>query len=131
VRDKTSSFLQTFINYIHKKLCNIGPWLEKLARYKRLGLFVLVVCDEEKTSHNKYHPGVSVINFFSFIADDWPSNQEWLYFSITFQSSLTFVGNTRSLPKKEPSERFSNRVCSGLALNFKDLTGKGFKGQTL
>ncbi len=49
----------------------------------------------------------------------------------TAQSSLTFAGNTRSLPKKEASERRSNWVCSCLALKFKDLTGKGVQGQTL
>jgi hypothetical protein len=38
--------------------------------------------------------------------------------AITFQSSLTFTGNTRSLTKKEASERCSNWVGSGLALKF-------------
>jgi hypothetical protein len=38
--------------------------------------------------------------------------------AITFQSSLAFAGNTRSLPKKEASERCSNLVGSGLALKF-------------
>jgi hypothetical protein len=47
-----------------------------------------------------------------------PNKIECLYLAITFQSSLTFAGNTRSLFKKEPSERSSNWVCSGLALNF-------------
>ena len=37
------------------------------------------------------------------------------YLAIALQSSLTFAGNTRSLPKKEASERSSNWVCSGLA----------------
>ncbi len=54
-----------------------------------------------------------------------PNKLECLYPAITFQSSLTFAGNNRSLPKKEASERTSNWVCSGLALKFKDLTGKG------
>jgi len=31
----------------------------------------------------------------------------------------------------EASEMCSNKVDSGLALKFQDLTGKGFKGQTL
>ncbi len=44
---------------------------------------------------------------------------ECLYLAITFQSSLTFAGNTRSLPKKEASESSSNWVGSGLALNSK------------
>jgi hypothetical protein len=41
-----------------------------------------------------------------------------LYLAITFQSSLTFAGNTRSLPKKEAPERHSNGFGSGLALKF-------------
>ncbi len=60
-----------------------------------------------------------------------PNKLECLYLAITFQSSLTFAGNTRSLPKKKASERSSNQVASGLALKFKDLTGKGVQGQTL
>jgi hypothetical protein len=36
--------------------------------------------------------------------------------AFTFQSSLTFAGNTRSLPKKKASERCPNFVGSGLAL---------------
>ena len=47
-----------------------------------------------------------------------PNKLECLYLTITFQSSLTFSGNTRSLPKKEASERCSNRVGFGLALKF-------------
>jgi hypothetical protein len=43
---------------------------------------------------------------------------ECLYLAITFQPSLTFAGNTRSLPKKEAAKRFSNWVGSGLALKF-------------
>ncbi len=43
---------------------------------------------------------------------------ERLYVEITFQSSLTFAGNTGSLPKKEASERCSDWVGSGLALKF-------------
>jgi hypothetical protein len=42
-----------------------------------------------------------------------PNKLECLELAITFQSSLTFVGNTRSLPKKE-AERCSHWVCSGL-----------------
>jgi hypothetical protein len=54
-----------------------------------------------------------------------------LYLAIPFQSSLTFAGNTRSLLKKEASERSSKWVCIGLALKFLDPTGKGYQGQTL
>jgi hypothetical protein len=56
---------------------------------------------------------------------------ESLYLAITFQSSLTFTSNIRSLPKKEASERHPNMVGSGLALKFLDLNEKGFQGQTL
>ncbi len=45
-----------------------------------------------------------------------PNRLERLEVAITFQSSLTFAGITRSLPKNEASERCSNRVGSGLAL---------------
>ncbi len=47
-----------------------------------------------------------------------PNKLECLYLAITFQFSLTFARNTRSLPKKEESERSSNLVWSGLALKF-------------
>jgi hypothetical protein len=60
-----------------------------------------------------------------------PNKLEGLHLTIIFQTSLTFAGNTRSLPQKEPSERSSNGICSGLALNFKDPTGRGFQGQAL
>jgi hypothetical protein len=56
--------------------------------------------------------------FFSSLLTTRPSTLECLYLAITFQSSLTFAGNTRSLPKKEASESSSNWVCSGLALKF-------------
>jgi hypothetical protein len=36
-----------------------------------------------------------------------PNKLECLYLAITFQSSLTFAGNTRSFHKKEASERCS------------------------
>ncbi len=76
--------------------------------------------------------GVNVIKlFFSSLLTMRPNKLECLYLAITFQSSLTFAGNTRSLPKKEASESTSDWVCSGLALKFKDLTGKGVQGQTL
>jgi hypothetical protein len=47
-----------------------------------------------------------------------PNKVECLELAITFQSSLTFAGNTRSTPKKYASERYSNWVGSGLALKF-------------
>jgi hypothetical protein len=67
-------------------------------------------------------------NFFLSLLMTRPNKLECLYLAITFQSSLTFAVNTRSLPKKEASERRSNLVGSGLALKFEDLTGKGFQG---
>ncbi len=44
-------------------------WKARLARYKRSSLFVLIVGDEERTSHNNDNPGASVIKKF-IIADD-------------------------------------------------------------
>ncbi len=69
-------------------------------------------------------PGVNVIKFLLLTMR--PNKLECLYLAISIQSSLTFAGNTGSLPKKEASERPFNCVCSGLALKFQDLTGKGF-----
>ncbi len=60
--------------------------------------------------------GVNVINFFPSLLTKRPNKLKCLYLAITFQSSLTFTGNTRSLPKKEASERQSYWVGSGLAL---------------
>jgi hypothetical protein len=57
-------------------------------------------------------------NFFPSSLMTRPNKLECLYLAITFQSSLTFAGNTRSLAKKEASERSSDRVGSGLALKF-------------
>jgi hypothetical protein len=63
-------------------------------------------------------PGVNVIKLFSSSLMMRPNKLECLYLAITFQSSLTFAGNTRSLPKKEASDRSSNWVSSGLAFKF-------------
>ncbi len=46
-------------------------------------------------------PGVNVIKLFSFVAVTRPNKLECLYLAITFQSSLTFADNTRSLPKED------------------------------
>jgi hypothetical protein len=59
-----------------------------------------------------------LLNFFSLLLTMRPNKPECLYVTATFQSSLTFAGNIRSLPKKETAERSSNWVCSGLALKF-------------
>ncbi len=55
-----------------------------------------------------------------------PNKLEYLYLAITFQSSLTFAVNNRSLPKKEASERHYNWVGSGLALEILRPDWKGF-----
>ncbi len=44
-------------------------------------------------------PGNNVIKLFSLLQKTRPNKQECLYLAITFQSSLTFAGNIRSLPK--------------------------------
>jgi hypothetical protein len=67
------------------------------------------------------------MNFFPLSLTMRPLKLVCLYLAITFQSSLTFAGNTRSLPKKEASVRHYNWVGSGLALKFYGQTGKGFK----
>ncbi len=63
-------------------------------------------------------PGVNVIKLFPSLLTMSPNKLECLYLAITSQSSLTFAGNTRSLPKKDASEKCSNCVGSGLALKF-------------
>jgi hypothetical protein len=67
--------------------------------------------------------GVNFIKLFSSSLMTRPNKLECLYLAISFQSSLTFAGSTRSIPKKEASKR----VGSALALKFQDLTGKGFQ----
>ncbi len=54
---------------------------------------------------------------------------ECLHLAKTFQSDLTIAGSTRSLPKKEASERSSNWVCSGFALNSKTWLERVSKGK--
>ncbi len=61
-------------------------------------------------------PGVNVIKLFSSLLMTRPNKLECLHLAKTSHSSLTFAGNTRSLPKKEASERRSNWVDSGFAL---------------
>ncbi len=63
-------------------------------------------------------PGVNVIKLFSFVADNEAKLARVFVPAITLMSSLTFDGNTRSLPKKDASESCSNWVGSGLALKF-------------
>jgi hypothetical protein len=63
-------------------------------------------------------PGVNIIKLFSFIADDKAEEARAFAPGNKFQSSLTFAGNTRSLPKKEASGWCSYWVGSSLALKF-------------
>jgi hypothetical protein len=62
--------------------------------------------------------GGNLINFLPSSLLMRPNKLECLYMAITFQSNLTFGGNTMSLPKKEASGRCSNWAGSGLALKF-------------
>jgi hypothetical protein len=55
---------------------------------------------------------------FSSLLPTRPNKLECLHLAKIFQSSLTFAGSTRSLPKKATSERSTNWVYSGLALKF-------------
>ncbi len=71
-------------------------------------------------------PGVNVIKLFSSLLMKRPNKLECLYLVITFQSSLTFAGSSRSLPKKEASERSFDWVCSGLVLQILRPNWKGF-----
>ncbi len=63
-------------------------------------------------------PGNNFIKKFPSLLTTRPNKPECLYLVISFQSSLTFAGNTRSSPKNEASERHSNWFGSGLALKF-------------
>jgi hypothetical protein len=63
-------------------------------------------------------PGVNAIKLFPSLLTMRPNKLECLYLAITFQSSLTFAVNTRSLTKKETSERHFNWIGSGIALKF-------------
>jgi hypothetical protein len=64
------------------------------------------------------HQVSMLLNLFSLLLMTRPNKLESLHLAISFQSSLTFAGNFRSLPKKEASERCYNWVFSGLALKF-------------
>ncbi len=71
-------------------------------------------------------PGGNVKKLFLSVADDEAKEARAFVMAITFQFSLTLAGNTRSLPKKEASERSSNRIGSGLALKFLRPDWKGW-----
>ncbi len=72
----------------------------------------------EKKVFVTLEPGANVIKLFPSLLTTRPNKPECLYLAIAFQTSLTFDGNTRSLTKKEASERFSYWVGSGLAFKF-------------
>ncbi len=64
------------------------------------------------------HPGVNVIKLFFYDDYNEAKKLERLYLAIAYQFSLIFACSTRSVPKKEASERSANWVGSGLALKF-------------
>ncbi len=61
---------------------------------------------------------LAIKRFFPSLLMTRPNKLTCLYMAITVQSSLTFAGNTSSLPKKDASERCYNWVGTGLALRF-------------
>jgi hypothetical protein len=85
-------------------------------------------CNRDKPACKYFHPPqhlkdqllingrnhlVSMLsNFFPALLMTWPNKLYCLYLAITFRSSLTFAGNTQSLPKKEVSQRRSNRTAN-------------------
>jgi hypothetical protein len=76
-------------------------------------------------------PSIKVIKLFSMYLTLRQNKLEHLYLAIPFQPSITFGGNTRSLPNKEASERCSTWVGPGLAHKLLDQTEKGCQGQVL
>ncbi len=98
-REKHSSLLRTSVNYGLKKFYNLATLVWPSERRHLRTEKSNTRCQCYKT-------------FFSSLQTTRPNKPECLYLTITFQSSLTFAGNTRSLPKKEASERSSNWVCS-------------------
>ncbi len=68
------------------------------------GVAYLVAKRNRKKGFVTWTPGVNVIKLF-LLQMMRPNKLECLYLAIPFQSSLTFAGNTMSLPKKETSER--------------------------
>jgi hypothetical protein len=61
-------------------------------------------------------PGVNVIKRFPSLLMTRPNKLECFYLAITFQCSLTFAGNTRSLPKKERKHLKGAAIELALAL---------------
>ncbi len=59
-RDKHSSFLLKFINYVHKKFYRIGPRLERPARENYSNLVLHYISYEEIS----FVTGPNVINLF-------------------------------------------------------------------
>ncbi len=96
---------------------SIRPGSKGLQRANTLA-YLPVASVTKKESCIRSTPGVNVIKLFPSLLTTRPNKLECLYLAKTFQSSLTFAGSARSLPKKEASERSSNWVGSGLALKF-------------
>ncbi len=97
---------------------NSKTWLERVFKDKPSSLLGLIIGDKGKMFYNIDTWWWRFKNFFPLSLMMRPDKLECLFLAITFQSSLSFVGNTRSLPKKEASERHSNWAGSGLALRF-------------
>jgi hypothetical protein len=77
-----------------------------------LNLFYVLVLDKTDVPGHCINHLVSMLYaFLSLLLMTWPNKLECLYLAINFQSRLTFAGKTRSVPKKEASERSSNWVC--------------------
>ena len=69
------------------------------------------------------------MKLFSSLLMTRQNKLECLHLAKTLQSSLTLAGSTRSLHKKEVSERTSNWVGSGLALKLKTQLERVTKGK--
>ncbi len=78
-----------------------------------------------KISFVKFSPGYNGIKLFFFVADDEAKLARVFAPAKTFQSSLTFPGSTRSLPKKEASEKSSNGFALALPSNYKTQLEQG------
>ncbi len=75
-------------------------------------------------------PGVNVIKLFSSSLPLRPIKLDHFYLAINFQSSLTFAGNTRSLPKREHLKGAPVGFALGLLSNSKTWleSCEGFPG---
>ncbi len=106
----------TFVPYPQRVKQRVSPWV--CHGQNTLAYFTGVSVDTKKVFKGMETRCQCYIKKFPLLLMMRSNKLECLYLAITFQSSLTFAGNTRSLPKKEASERRSNLVGSGLALKF-------------